>query len=80
MSRYSRMNDLVQSGSRWGRKFSKSQPATRILGKPTKQWKLTMPRKSSRLGFNYQYLLDFLTTADEDQINLEFKDSESAAS
>jgi DNA polymerase III sliding clamp (beta) subunit (PCNA family) len=31
------------------------------------------------VGFNYQYLLDFLLTADEPEINFEFKDSESAA-
>jgi DNA polymerase III sliding clamp (beta) subunit (PCNA family) len=31
------------------------------------------------VGFNYQYLLDFLTTADEPEVSFEFKDSESAA-
>ena len=36
-------------------------------------------KEELQVGFNYQYLLDFLTTADEDQINFEFKDSESAA-
>ena len=36
-------------------------------------------KEDLQVGFNYQYLLDFLTTADETQINFEFKDSESAA-
>ena len=36
-------------------------------------------KEDLQVGFNYQYLLDFLTTADEKQINFEFKDSESAA-
>jgi DNA polymerase III subunit beta len=32
-----------------------------------------------QVGFNYQYLLDFLTTADDADVSFEFKDSESAA-
>jgi DNA polymerase-3 subunit beta len=32
-----------------------------------------------QVGFNYQYLLDFLTTADDPDVSFEFKDSESAA-
>jgi DNA polymerase-3 subunit beta len=32
-----------------------------------------------QVGFNYQYLLDFLETADEPDVSFEFKDSESAA-
>jgi len=36
-------------------------------------------KEDLQVGFNYQYLLDFLTTADEPEVSLEFKDSESAA-
>jgi DNA polymerase-3 subunit beta len=36
-------------------------------------------KEDLQVGFNHQYLLDFLTTADEPDINFEFRDSESAA-
>src|SRR5204862_1464737 len=36
-------------------------------------------KEDLQVGFNYQYLLDFLTTADEPEVSFEFKDSESAA-
>src|SRR5438093_9905471 len=36
-------------------------------------------KKDLQVGFNFQYLLDFLTTADEPEVSFEFKDSESAA-
>ncbi len=36
-------------------------------------------KEDLQVGFNYQYLLDFLTTADEPDVSFEFKDSESAA-
>jgi DNA polymerase III subunit beta len=36
-------------------------------------------KDSLQVGFNFQYLLDFLTTADEPEVKFEFKDSESAA-
>lgn len=36
-------------------------------------------KEDLQVGFNFQYLLDFLTTADETEVNFDFKDSESAA-
>jgi len=36
-------------------------------------------KEDLQVGFNYQYLLDFLLTADEPEVSVEFKDSESAA-
>ena len=36
-------------------------------------------KEDLQVGFNFQYLLDFLMTADEPEVNFEFKDSESAA-
>jgi DNA polymerase-3 subunit beta len=36
-------------------------------------------REEMQVGFNHQYLLDFLGTVDQPQVNFEFKDSESAA-
>jgi DNA polymerase-3 subunit beta len=36
-------------------------------------------REDLQVGFNYQYLIDFLATADEPDISVEFKDGESAA-
>jgi len=36
-------------------------------------------KEDLQVGFNYQYLLDFLQTADEPEVSFEFKDSESAA-
>jgi len=49
------------------------------LGEAHETMEVNYAKEELQVGFNYQYLLDFLTTAEEDQINLEFKDSESAA-
>jgi DNA polymerase-3 subunit beta len=49
------------------------------LGEAHETIEVAYNREELQVGFNYQYLLDFLATADEPQINFEFKDSESAA-
>ena len=49
------------------------------LGEAHETIEVNYNKEELQVGFNYQYLLDFLTTADEPQINFEFKDSESAA-
>jgi DNA polymerase-3 subunit beta len=49
------------------------------LGEAHETIEVAYNREELQVGFNYQYLLDFLSTADEPQINFEFKDSESAA-
>jgi DNA polymerase-3 subunit beta len=49
------------------------------LGEAHETLEVNYSKEELQVGFNYQYLLDFLTTADEAQINFEFKDSESAA-
>lgn len=49
------------------------------LGEAHETMEVNYSKEELQVGFNYQYLLDFLATADEAQINLEFKDSESAA-
>src|SRR6187399_297190 len=49
------------------------------LGEAHETIEIEYNKEDLQVGFNYQYLLDFLTTADEKQINFEFKDSESAA-
>ena len=49
------------------------------LGEAHETMEVNYAKEELQVGFNYQYLLDFLTTAEEDQINFEFKDSESAA-
>jgi DNA polymerase-3 subunit beta len=49
------------------------------LGEAHETIEVTYSKEELNVGFNYQYLLDFLTTADEAQISFEFKDSESAA-
>ena len=49
------------------------------LGEAHETLEVDYNKEELQVGFNYQYLLDFLTTADETQINFEFKDSESAA-
>ena len=36
-------------------------------------------KEDLQVGFNHQYLLEFLTTADDPDVSFEFKDSESAA-
>ena len=49
------------------------------LGEAHETMEIDYSKEDLQVGFNYQYLLDFLTTADDTQINFEFKDSESAA-
>jgi len=49
------------------------------LGEAHETIEVNYNKEELQVGFNYQYLLDFLTTTDEPQINFEFKDSESAA-
>ena len=54
-------------------------PDVDVLMWETPGEKIDYAKEDLQVGFNYQYLLDFLTTADETQISFEFKDSESAA-
>src|SRR5439155_21776078 len=49
------------------------------LGEAHETMEIEYDKESLQVGFNYQYLLDFLTTADEPEVSFEFKDSESAA-
>ena len=49
------------------------------LGEAHETMDVDYAKEELQVGFNYQYLLDFLTTTDENQVNFEFKDSESAA-
>jgi len=49
------------------------------LGEAHETLEVDYDKEDLQVGFNYQYLLDFLTTADEPEVSLEFKDSESAA-
>jgi len=49
------------------------------LGEAHETLEVNYSKEELQVGFNYQYLLDFLTIADENQISFEFKDSESAA-
>ena len=49
------------------------------LGEAHETMEIEYDKESLQVGFNYQYLLDFLTTADEPDVSFEFKDSESAA-
>jgi DNA polymerase-3 subunit beta len=49
------------------------------LGEAHETMEVEYSKEDLQVGFNYQYLLDFLLTADEPEINFEFKDSESAA-
>jgi len=49
------------------------------LGEAHETMEVNYAKEELQVGFNYQYLLDFLTTAEETQINFEFKDGESAA-
>jgi DNA polymerase-3 subunit beta len=49
------------------------------LGEAHETLEVDYNKEDLQVGFNYQYLLDFLTTADEPEVSLEFKDSESAA-
>jgi DNA polymerase-3 subunit beta len=49
------------------------------LGEAHETMEVDYDKEPLQVGFNYQYLLDFLTTADEPDVSFEFKDSESAA-
>ena len=49
------------------------------LGEAHETLEVDYMKEELQVGFNYQYLLDFLATADEPDISFEFKDSESAA-
>ena len=48
------------------------------LGEAHETLEVDYDKDSLQVGFNFQYLLDFLTTADEPEVSFEFKDSESA--
>src|SRR5207249_1264833 len=49
------------------------------LGEAHETLEVDYQKEDLQVGFNFQYLLDFLTTADESEVSFEFKDSESAA-
>ena len=49
------------------------------LGEAHETLEIDYDKEALQVGFNFQYLLDFLTTADEPDVSFEFKDSESAA-
>jgi DNA polymerase-3 subunit beta len=49
------------------------------LGEAHETLEVDYNKEELQVGFNYQYLLDFLSTADEPEVSFEFKDSESAA-
>jgi DNA polymerase-3 subunit beta len=49
------------------------------LGEAHETMEVEYQKEDLQVGFNYQYLLDFLSTADEPDVSFEFKDSESAA-
>lgn len=49
------------------------------LGEAHETLEVEYSKEELQVGFNYQYLLDFLQTADEPDVSFEFKDSESAA-
>ena len=49
------------------------------LGEANETIEVPYGKENLQVGFNYQYLLDFLTTADDPEVSFEFKDSESAA-
>jgi len=49
------------------------------LGEAHETMEVDYDKDELQVGFNYQYLLDFLGTADEPDVSFEFKDSESAA-
>ena len=49
------------------------------LGEAHESLEVDYSKEDLQVGFNYQYLLDFLATVDEPEISFEFKDSESAA-
>lgn len=49
------------------------------LGEANETVEVDYNKEDLQVGFNFQYLLDFLNTADEPEVSFEFKDSESAA-
>jgi DNA polymerase III subunit beta len=49
------------------------------LGEAHETVEVDYDKEDLQVGFNFLYLLDFLTTADEPDVSFEFKDSESAA-
>ena len=49
------------------------------LGEAHETLEVDYDKEDLQVGFNYQYLLDFLLNADEPEVSFEFKDSESAA-
>jgi len=49
------------------------------LGEAHETLEVDYNKEDLQVGFNYLYLLDFLSTADEPEVSFEFKDSESAA-
>jgi DNA polymerase III subunit beta len=49
------------------------------LGEAHETLEIDYDKEDLQVGFNYQYLLDFLGTADEPEVSFEFKDGESAA-
>jgi len=49
------------------------------LGEAHESLEVDYGKEDLQVGFNYQYLLDFLGTSDEPEVSFEFKDSESAA-
>jgi DNA polymerase-3 subunit beta len=49
------------------------------LGEANETIEVEYNKEELQVGFNYQYLLDFLSIADEPEVSFEFKDGESAA-
>src|SRR6516162_5674407 len=49
------------------------------LGEAHETLEVDYNKEDLQVGFNYQYLLDFLTTADEPEVSFELKDNESEA-
>jgi DNA polymerase-3 subunit beta len=49
------------------------------LGEAHESIEIPYNKEDLQVGFNYQYLLDFLNTSDDPEVSFEFKDSESAA-
>jgi DNA polymerase-3 subunit beta len=49
------------------------------LGEAHETLEIEYDKEDLQVGFNYQYLLEFLANSDDPEVNFEFKDSESAA-
>jgi DNA polymerase-3 subunit beta len=49
------------------------------LGEAHEALEVDYEKEELQVGFNHQYLIDFLATADESLVSFEFKDSDSAA-